>query len=130
VDCAESTAKRSRRFSRVQATRRMVFVGPAARRESQSTAPAPSLELDAVLEFTHTYSCSTVKFRSTAVYTQASLLPGSIDHVASYGLEPRPIETAVFSLNPGSDLYGFACLAFNIFACAQNQHMYSILCSG
>ena len=45
---AESSAKRSRRFSCVIYTPRIVLMGPIARRESQSTAPAPLLELEAV----------------------------------------------------------------------------------
>jgi hypothetical protein len=69
--------------------------------------------------------------RTRRIQLRYSCIPAAVlDHLAWYGLEPRAIETAVFSLNPGSDLYGFACLAFkNIFACAQNQHMYSIRCS-
>ena len=46
-------------------------MGPTARRESQSTAPAPSLPIEAVPEFTAVYTHRTAV--TACVYTQTAV---------------------------------------------------------
>ena len=81
---------RSRRFSCVQTTPRMVFVGPTARRESQSTAPAPSLELDAVLKYSR-YACTGCRARRRSGFFYTPFLSRNRG-IQFYGFRVRAVQ--------------------------------------